>query len=141
MSGKRRWWSKKAEKENKRLERELAEKKEKARSESKDRRERIKILWDLDQEKKATKTRKEKSLAEQQLKRQKLKKLLSGLPRSDDLLSLVELVGLQNQEIEYLTQFRRDWERIDAHYPDQLENLNRASLFAELLPFYEKPLA
>ena len=77
MSGKRRWRSKKAEKEYERLERELAEKKEKARSESEDRQEEIKVLWGLAEQQLGTaKNPKERKLKEKQLKAQKLKQLL-----------------------------------------------------------------
>jgi hypothetical protein len=49
-------------------------------------------------------------------------------------------VHLQRLEIQYLTQFRRHWEEIHAHYPEQLENLSSASLFAELRLFIEARL-
>jgi len=50
----------------------------------------------------------------------------------------VELVLLQKLEIKYLTRFRRDWERILAYYPEQLENLSGKSLMAEVLPFIKE---
>ena len=84
-----------SKKERERLERQKAEKESKARNESKDRQERIKVLW---------------------------KALTSGslAPKdkesadSEPLRSLVELVDLQKREIEYLTQFRREQEWIRA---------------------------
>jgi hypothetical protein len=76
MSGRRRW-TKKAEKEYQREKRELAEKKEKAGSESEDRQEEIKVLWGLaEQQLGIAKNRK---LKEKQLKAQKLKQLLKSL--------------------------------------------------------------
>ena len=145
MSRKRRGWSKKAEREYERRERELAEKKEKARSESEDRQEEIKVLWGLAEQQLGTaKNLKERKLKEKQLKAQKLKQLLKSvedLTGHDDLVDpvreLIRLAVLQDREIEYLMQFRRDWEQIEAHYPDQLENLYSESLFP-LRPLIEK---
>jgi hypothetical protein len=119
MKRKRRRLSKK---KHEQLEREEAEKESKVRSESEKRQERIKVLW---QELQSGHLPKEtdKELAETEL-----------------VHSLVELVHLQRLEIQYLTQFRRHWEEIHAHYPEQLENLSSASLFAELRLFIEARL-
>src|SRR5436309_9087767 len=133
MSGKRRYLrSKKAKKEYERLERERVEHEEKARIESEDRRERIKVLWDLDEQQlRAAKNPKERKRKEQELKAKKLKELLKSVRDStgnDDLVDrvseLIELAALQDREIEYLVQFQRDCERIHARYPEQLENLS-----------------
>jgi hypothetical protein len=56
---------------------------------------------------------------------------------ADQLGELVELAGLQDREIDYLTQFRRELERIRAYYPEKLENLSSASVFAEMKPLIE----
>ncbi len=135
MSGKRRR-RRLNKKEYERLERELAEEKEKARSESEDRQERIKVLWGLEKQ--------ERKLNEQKLKEQKLKKLLKCIrdlaendELADQLEELVELAGLQDREIDYLTQFRRELERIRAYYPEELKNLSSASAFAEMKPVIE----
>ena len=136
-------WTKKAEKEYQREKRELAEEKEKARSESEDRQEQIKVLWGLaEQQLGIAKNRK---LKEKQLKAQKLKQLLKSLEAltgNDDLVDpvkeLIRLAALQDREIEYLTQFRRDWEEIDAHYPEQLENLRSANFHAGMRSLAEK---
>lgn len=56
----------------------------------------------------------------------------------DRIRELVELAGLQDREIEYLTQFRREVERIRAYHPEKFENLSMASLFAEMQPLIEK---
>ena len=149
MSGKRRWRrSKKADREFERQERKIAEHEANARSESEERHERIKVLWGLKEQDLKAKPYKERKLNEQKLKEQKLKKLLKcirDLAENDELADqlgeLVELAGLQDREIGYLTQFRRDWERIDAHYPDRLENLSSMSLFADLRQLTEKLLA
>ena len=80
MGRKRRWWSKKAEKERERQERELAEKKAKDRADSEDRHEEIKVLWGLDDQQLGTaKNPKERKLKEKQLKAQKLKQLLKSV--------------------------------------------------------------
>ena len=147
MSGKRRR-QRLSKKEYEQLERKEAQRESDARSESEDRQETIKARWGLKEQDLKAKTYKERKLNEQKLKEQKLKKLLKcikDLAENDELADqlgeLVELVGLQDREIDYLTQFRRDWERIDAHYSDRLENLSSMSLFAELRPLTEKLLA
>jgi hypothetical protein len=56
---------------------------------------------------------------------------------ADQLGELIELAGLQDREIGYLTQFRRELERIRAYYPEKLENLSSASVFAEMKPLIE----
>ena len=140
--------SKKAARQHERLKREIAEHKEKARSESEDRRKGIKALWDLDEQQlKAAKNPKERKLKEQELKAKKFKELVRSVRDStgnDDLVDrvseLIELAGLQDREIEYLTRFRRDWERIQAYDPDLLESLSFQSLFAQLRPFTDKLL-
>jgi hypothetical protein len=140
MGRKRRWWSKKAEKERERQERELAEKKAKDRADSEDRHEEIKVLWGLDDQQFGTaKNPKDRKLTEERLKNQKLKDLLKSIRNSrendnlvDRISELIELVVLQDREIAYLMKFRRDWELIEAHYPDQLENLHGTSVFAKL---------
>ena len=145
MSGKRRSRTKKAEKEYERLGRELAEKKEKASSESEDRQEEIKVLWGLAEQQLGI-AKNERKLKEKQLKAQKLKQLLKSLEDltgNDDLVDpvreLIRLAALQDREIEYLTQFRRDWEEIDAHYPEQLENLSmREPIHAGMRSLAEK---
>jgi hypothetical protein len=109
------------------------------------RQERIKLLWELPDL--TAESFKERKLKEQRLKAQKLKKLLDSVrnliadliePEKRDLIDrvseLVELVGLQDREIEYLTQFRRELERIRDYYPEQLLSLSSASLAAELQP-------
>jgi hypothetical protein len=119
MSGRRRW-TKKAEKEYEREERELAEKKAKGRIESEKRQVRIKVLWqELESGRLAKET--DKEVANTELVR-----------------SLVELVEKQRCEIRYLTQFRSHWEEIDAHYPEQLETLSSASFHAGMRSLVEK---
>ena len=54
------------------------------------------------------------------------------------VLSLTELAQKQKCEIGYLTQFRRELERIRAYDPEKLKHLSSASLFAELQPLIEK---
>jgi hypothetical protein len=92
------------------------------------RQERIKVLWD--ECKGLPKRRDLNDLLDE------LEKLTNkyGPSPSDRLRSLHELVGLQDREIEYLTQFRRELERIRHYYPDQLQCLSSASLAAELQP-------
>jgi hypothetical protein len=136
-------WSKKAARDHERLKREIAEREEKGRSDSEDRREGINAFWDLDEQQlRAAKNPKERKLKEQELKAKKLKELLKSVrdsTRNNDLVDrvveLIELAALQDCEIEYLMQFRCDWERIQAHYPEQLESLSTASLFTWLQPF------
>jgi hypothetical protein len=120
MSGKRRSRTKKAEKDHERVEREQTEKESKARSESEKRQERIKILWQEIQSGDLV-SETDKELAETELVR-----------------SLVELVDLQRREIEYLMQFRHNWERIQAYDSRQLDDLLDASLFVPLRPLIEK---
>jgi hypothetical protein len=36
---------------------------------------------------------------------------------NNDLIELVEVASLQGREMEYLTRFRRDWERIEGYSP------------------------
>ena len=105
-----------------RLRREAADWESKARAESQARQERIKVLWgaitsgELAQD--------TKDLADKELVR-----------------SLIELVQLQKSEIEHLTEFRRELERIRDYDPEQLKNLSTASGIAVLQPFIEKQLA
>jgi hypothetical protein len=54
---------------------------------------------------------------------------------------LTELADLQTREIEYLTEFRRELERINVHCPEQLENLSFISSMAEYKPFMKKLVA
>jgi hypothetical protein len=121
-----------------RIEQKIAERQTKARSDSEYRQGRIKVLWELDEKK----LKPSKTSVQKELKRQKLKKLLHSfrdLPSNDELSldELVELVALQDQEIEYLEQFRRKLERINAYDPEQLAFLDSQSLFAELRPYLE----
>jgi hypothetical protein len=138
MSGKRRR-RRLSKKEYERLEREIADLESKARAESQARQERINVLWGLNEQ-----DPKERKLNRQKLKEQKLKKLLNCIKDlaendelADQLEELVELAGLQDREIGYLTQFRRELERIRAHYPEKLENLSSASMFAEMKSLIE----
>ena len=127
-----------------RLERELAEEKAKDRADSENRQERIKVLWDLDElRRNASKNPKNGKLTERKLKKQKLKGLLESISDSTgnkdleaQITELIELAGLQDREIEYLMQFRRHWEEIEAHYPERLEDLLAASLFPIFRPGY-----
>jgi hypothetical protein len=136
--------NKKRQKEYERLKRERAERKAKTRRESDDRRERIKVLWGLNEQNSKPKPFKEWKTQKQDIKERKLKGILNLIERltEDDtsieaLQGLVELAGLQDSEIEYLTQFRSDWELICAHYPEQLEELKFQSVAAELRPHME----
>jgi hypothetical protein len=169
MSGKRRRLNKK---ERERLEQEIAQRESDARSESEDRQQRIKLLWDLKEQDLKGKTYEQRKLKEQKLKEQKLKTLQScikllapeeeleeivrelleraelkdhGLLPWLDICKLVgevvDLAHLQDREIDYLMQFRRDLERIRAYYPEKVENLSSASLFAEMQPLIEQKLA
>jgi hypothetical protein len=132
-------------KERERLKREIEKREEKAPSESEHRQERIKVLWDLDEHRpKTAKDPKKKKIKGQELKAQKLKQLLDSIREkvedehlADRLRDLVELAGLQDREIEYLMEVRRDWERIHVYYPDQLENLHGASIHAEAEEFFK----
>jgi hypothetical protein len=122
----------------------IASQKSHAHAASQTRQERIKVLWGI----------KEQDPKAKALKRRRLKELLdsvrtltedltetvnSGLV--DRVSELVELAALQDLEIEYLTEFAHDWERIHAQYPEHLENLRIQSLTAELRPLEEKLLA
>ncbi len=134
-------------KERERYERERADRESKARAESEDRQEKIKVLWGLKEQDPKAKSYKER-LNEQKLKEQKLKKLLNCIKDlakndelADQLAELVELAGLQHREIDYLARFRRDWERILDYYPEQLEDLLTASNFAAVQPLVEKWVA
>jgi len=156
---KKRWNKKDIE----RVKRLLAERKSKARSDSKDRQETIKRLWGLKEKDFGAKTYEERKLNEQKLKEQKFKKLVISvreLAQDNDLIDvvrelrevahlkdrvlswpelcslvgeLVELALLQDREIEYLTQFRRELERFQAHCPEQLKDLRRATTHAEVM--------
>jgi hypothetical protein len=135
-------------KKRERLDREIAQRESDAQSKSEDRQERIRVLWGLKEQDPKAKTYWERKLNEQKLKEQKLKKLLNcikDLAENDELADqlgeLVELAGLQDREIEYLTRFRRDWERILAYYPEQLKNLSTESLMVEVRPLIEKRVA
>ena len=114
MSAKRRRLSKK---EDERLEREIANQKSKARAESQARQERIRVLWDEIRSGRLTPKEKEvaRELAENELVR-----------------SLTELADKQQREIKYLAQFRRDWDRIQAYYPQKLEQLSVAILIPDM---------
>src|SRR6266550_2367473 len=103
MSGKRRWRrSKKAEREFERLEREIAEHKAKARSESEKRQERIKVLW-------------------QELK-QAGPNRISDLNAENDLGAIqVDLVALQKAEIEHMRRFHQLCEWAKNHAPEKLD--------------------
>ena len=142
-------WSKKAKTEHERLKREIVDRKTKARSDSENRQERIKVIWGLEEQDLKATTYKERKLNEQKLKEQKLKKVLNCIKDSaendelaDQVGELVELAGLQDREIEYLMQFLRNWELMQAHYPKELENLYSASLRAlmwQALPYLPEP--
>jgi hypothetical protein len=109
------------------LKREIAEREAKARRESEDRQEKIKVL---SKECKGLPNRRDfDELLDE------LEKLTNkyGFSLSDRLRSLHQLAELQDREIEFLTQFRRDWERIESRYPEQLQNLSDASLMLQLL--------
>jgi len=104
-----------------RLRRARADEQSKARSEAKDRKARIEELWrEINSGRLAPKDRTATDLAEDQLYR-----------------SLVELVERQRHQIEYLTSFQRDWERIHAYYPEQLENLSIESSLRRVLSLKE----
>jgi hypothetical protein len=108
-----------SKKELEQREQQEAERESKARNDSEDRQQKIKVLWGFEK----------KELKKEKLKKQKLIDLLhsASLTKNDDLKDrvgeLVELVGLQDCEIEYLGQFRRDVERMREHYPNELQNL------------------
>src|SRR5690242_21546734 len=98
------------------LEKEVAEEKAKARAASKERQERLRELWDLNKHQKELKGAKnatERRRIELELKTQKLgvlhstfKKLVSGRTFKE-LRELIQIVFLQEQQIEYLSTFRR----------------------------------
>ena len=148
MGRKHRSWSKKAEKESERRQPEEAEKKAKDRVDSDNRHEDIKVRWAFNEQKlNASKNPKDRKLTEQKLKRQKLDDLLESVKDSTDnrnlvdrISELIELVGLQDREIDYLMQFRRDWGQIEALYPDRLEGLLTASLFPIFRPGFAAKL-
>jgi anti-sigma28 factor (negative regulator of flagellin synthesis) len=104
-----------SEKEYEQLERKETQLESDARSESEDRQERIKILWDA-------------------ITSGELAQDAKDLADNELIRSLTELAQKQKCEIEYLGKFRRDWERIHAHYPEKLEQLDGAILVAELRP-------
>jgi len=119
----------------------------KARKDSQARGEEIKVQWDLKEQDLKAETTKERKLKAQKLKKQKLKEILDSVrnlaadliePEKGDLIDrvneLVELVGLQDREIEYLTEFERKWEQILAYDREGLENLEIKSWRA-LHPF------
>lgn len=126
--------------------RERAEREEKARSDSKDRRETIKVRWDLDRRQLRTAANlQERSNRLTTLKRQKFEKLLACVKEQtgegdlyEDVKELVELAGLQDQEIEYLTAFRDELERVKKHYPAEFQNLSTASFWAHIQPMLKK---
>lgn len=114
-----------------------------ARSDSKDRREKIKVLWDLDPRQLRAATDKAQKL--KSLKRQKLQKLLGAIKKLtgenelyDDIKELVDLAGWQDQEIEYLTPFRDEIERIKKHYPAEFLNLSGASFWNDIQPMLKE---
>ena len=133
MSGKRKhsWRGKKAEKEYERLKQEVAKEEAKVRSESEDRREKIKVRW---KECKGLPKRRDYDELLDELEPLTNK---YGFDLSDRLRSLHQLAELQDQEIEYLTKFRCDWERIQAYAPDLLKSLSFQSLLARLQRFGE----
>jgi hypothetical protein len=114
-------------KEQERLKREIAEQEAKARSESEDRQEKIKVL---SKECKELPNRRDLNELLDELETLSNK---YGSSLSDRLRSLHQLAELQDREIEYLTQFRRELQRIHTHYPEQLENLRSATTYAELM--------
>jgi hypothetical protein len=160
------------EAESRELEQELADLKAKARAESEERQEKIKLLWDLKEQELKAETYKEKQLKRAKAKELRLQRVLrcvkilapeeelrkivaelidqagfryQGLLPWSDFCSLMEelidLARLQDREIEYLMQSRRDWERIHHYYPQQLQNLSFASRRAEWRPHIEKRFA
>jgi hypothetical protein len=131
----------------KQFEQHIANQESKARAQSEDRQENIKLRWDLPD-------LTAESFKERKLKAQKLEKVLDSVinltadliePEKRDLIDrvseLVELVGLQDREIEYLTQFRRKWEQILAYDREGLENLYNKRLSALVEANIEKRLA
>jgi hypothetical protein len=153
-----------------RLEQELADGQAKARADSDERQEEIKRFWDLKEQDPKPKTCAEKQLREQKERRlqtlqrcikllapeEELRKIVAELIERAELKDcgllpwpdfcssmdeLIDLARLQDREIEYLMQFRRDWERIRHYYPEKLEDLSVASLRAKWPPHIEKRLA
>ncbi len=118
MSRKRIW----DRKEYERQERKKAEREAKARRESESRRETIKVL------------------DEQQIKQllRSVRTLVEEEKIIDQIEELIELAGLQQREIKYLTTIGREWERIRAFYPDDLENLRMMAFRAEWEPLMAK---
>jgi len=120
-----------SKKELEKSKRKLAEQQAIDREKSKNRQEKLIVRWDLDLQKlKDSKNPEERRLIELRLKGEKLRKLRSGFRSSlndnvlwDELGELIEIVLLQDEEIEYLAQFRRGWELIEAHYPHELKSL------------------
>ena len=132
-----------SKKESVRLVRAISEFKAKAGSESEDRQENIKVLWGLKEQDLKGKTYNQRERKEREIKSQKLEKVLYSVRALTDndafigeVEELVELAHLQDREIEYLTQFRHDLQRIEAHYPEQLEKLRCESLSSELPPLF-----
>ena len=111
-----------SKKEYEQLERKEAQLESEARSESEDRQERIKVLWDA-------------------ITSGELAQGAKDLANNELIRSLTELAQKQKCEIEYLGKFRRELELIRAYYPEKLDNLSSASVFAVLQPLIEKQLA
>jgi hypothetical protein len=107
MKRKRRRLSKK---ELERREREEAERKAKARAESEDRQEKIKVLMQ---------ELKESPDAARELAKDQLGQ------------ALLDLVGLQKHEIEYLRPFWELVQKISKRFPSEWRNLSEANAFAE----------
>ena len=168
-------------KKRERLEREVAAQEAKARSESKRRRERIKVLWGFKVHDLKAETPYKRRLKEQKLKGHRLTQLLRDcavaaapveeqseyvenvfsiqvrkeedadafdafsavsraeapepLATSEAAKTLVELVGLQDREIEYLRRFEQRVETSRAHYPKELEDLIGKSTYAEAVAY------
>jgi len=108
-------------KERERLKRAKPDTELEARSKSKDRKARIEQLW-----------------LEITSGHLVLKESDKELAKHPLVVALAELGELQKCELEYLTQFQRNWEWIHARYPRELENLSSASLDAELWPEVKK---
>ncbi len=113
------------------LDRESAKQEAEARKQSKDRGETLLVLWGLDLKKlKHLKSPNERRKLEREVKGEKLRRLRTELASlfkggalPDELGELFDIVGLQEAEIDYLAQFRSNWELIQADYPQQLQNL------------------
>jgi hypothetical protein len=102
-----------SKKELERRNRELKKQESKARAESEDRQERIRVLWDAIMS--GELARDAKDLAENELVR-----------------SLIELVGLQKHKIEYLGPFWQLVQKISKRFPSEWRNLSEANALAEL---------